>query len=334
MEPEAAQETVTIAAPAEVGGEESSPPANWSETRARAREFLAARAETPAEVKPATAPEQAATPAAETADKPVAAPAEEPATVPSYRLREETDKRRALETQLQELGAYAPLILDLQKQGLTTTQIAARLVQAEAQQAAEVTPPEPELTREERFESYVRDAGVDPDTASTETLAALAKIFDQSEAFTAQMAEKEARLAEMEGRFEQIDRSTAESEQRAIEKSLEAEMTASVNRFPVLGEPEFQQAIYAQYALEAGSGQEVTLAQVAERFAQGIEKTTRNAIAKYSTEKQGDARVPVATGGGGAAVPAAPGIYDKGVDRQGRRDAVREFLATRGAQAG
>jgi O6-methylguanine-DNA--protein-cysteine methyltransferase len=323
---------VTTGTPSGDGGG-SSPSASWSDTQLKAREWLANNpvTETETQTTPAATSQPEASPNTTTKVDPEPTPpaAEETPLVPSFRLREEAEKRREAERQLEQFGPYRGVIETLQARGMTPEQISGFLATVQGDNPLETTPEPaaaPALSQEERFEKYLEAANVDPDTASPETLAALERAFIAEE----NLAAEKARIDALEGRFREIDEATAEREQRAIEASLEAEMKTVCTKYPALHNPDFQMSIYATFAMEASQpGSTVTLTEIAERFGQGLDAYTRNAVGEYAAKKQADGSVPVAAGG--TAAPPAPSgtVYDKGVKRDERIARVTEFLRSK-----
>jgi len=222
-----------------------------------------------------------------TTDTPAAAEAEtgaadvEPAAAVDAPAEVDVAALQARLAELETIQGWAPSVQQLAALGITPEQFAAQIgaVQSGQQPATEA----------DAFAEWVATEGLDLDECSPAETRALLSAFRQEQFMAAQQ--------------EQYQQARQEAEQAQLTARWTTDLTHLATEFPEFGNPVLRDALLntyeGRYGVEPNAQQ---LSQLATELRGAIQGITQAEVAKYATNKQADAVVPV-LGGGNAPPP-------------------------------
>jgi hypothetical protein len=231
------------------------------------------------------------------------------AMVPSFRLREETERRRQIEQQLEQIGPYTPLLNAIREQGLSPEQVQQALAQGFAPPQAQAQP-----TAEETFRNWaIETHGLDPyDTEAVD---------DREFRALQREHQVDQRAQSLLDRITQFEQAQQQAEQQAqaarVSQQFDATLATIKGQFstfsdPVMG-PEAEQYLRSSAWMMLQSNPQMTPADVlakvpemAQQFHERIEKLVSARNADYRDAKGRFAAVPSVAGGGAPAPVANP----------------------------
>ncbi len=246
--------------------------------------------------------------------------------VPYDRFKQVVDERN-------NLREFEPFIQACKTAGLTQEQAMQRLMGISPAPAAPATPAAQDPAQsaqsgqsgqsaDDRYHAWLTGRGIDPLDLDDASYDLRRTQFEAQDALDQLRQERQTAAQQRQQAAEERDAET-------FRQTAQLDMAKAVQQYPVLANPAFQRAVYAQYGLELDNGGTRTLAEIAAEQAAELNGFRQREIDTYAQKKSGHADTPVVTGGGAPAPESQPKLGDLSATQ--RLDRIQSYMdAARG----